>query len=430
MVAFRTPLDVANKALQHCGVNQIASLSEKSRNAPQVSFAYDKEREAELQRRTWTFATRRTVIRSIDANTMRLAPALWSQIATYFVGSIVSDQAGSLWISEIRNNLNNDPLLTTFWVPYFGPRSVMLFDPTTSYSAGELVYTTAGDGTSRIYLSLQSGNSDVPGTATPWAATTTFFRNQVVTYLSVPYMSLIDLNTNNIPASSPALWNAATTYATGNQVGGADGIIYTSVGSGNIANDPTLDIGANWTNTGILTPWTTVFVGGIGSAKWLQIGGKEFPSGVGLTTLSVFSPLGIGVSQQQTFGNLFLLPAGFLRLAPQNPKVGIGALGGPTGVTYDDWLIEGEYLISRDTGPIPLRFVGDFTDVARMHTLFCQGLAALIAVAICDTVTQDKGQFAIVAKVYSEWENRASVFDGIESGPVDDPQDDLITVRY
>jgi hypothetical protein len=32
--------------------------------------------------------------------------------------------------------------------------------------AGELVYTTPGDGTYRVYLSLQNGNADNPATAT------------------------------------------------------------------------------------------------------------------------------------------------------------------------------------------------------------------------------------------------------------------------
>jgi hypothetical protein len=434
MTAFRTPVDIGNRALQHCGsprMDPLIGFADTSvRGASEIGFCYDKLREAELQRRVWTFATRRTVLRAIDVNTMLLTPSMWAQGTTYFVGSIVSDQNGSLWISNIPNNLGNDPLLTTLWEPYFGPRAVPLNDPKTAYFAGELAYTTAGDGTYRVYLSLQNNNLDVPGTATPWAATTVFFKNQVVTYLSVAYMSRIDLNTNNIPSASPANFNIATTYAATNQVTGSDGVIYTSIGSGNIGFDPTIDAGVHWTNTGILCPWTTVFVGGAGSDKWLQIGGKEFPAGVGLTTLNIVYPLGTGPSSQATSKNAFLKPAGYLRMAPQNAKIGTTWLGGPSGVQYNDWQIEGEYLISSEAGPIPLRFVVNITDVSRMHTLFCEGVAARVAFSVCDTITQDKGQLQLVAKTYKDWKDEASLFDGIEAGYTDMPDDEYVSVRY
>jgi hypothetical protein len=324
MGSFRTPTDIGNRALQHCGQGRMDPLlgfnDTSSRGASEVGFSYDKMREAELRRRTWTFATARTVIRALDTNTMRLAPALWAQGTTYFTGSVVSDQIGNLWTSRIPNNLGNDPLLTTVWEPYFGPRSVSLYDSTAAYFAGELVYTTPGDGTYRVYLSLLSGNADVPATGTPFDATVTYFKNQVVTLSSVAYMSLIDFSLNNTPSASPARWAVGTTYAAGAAVAGSDGVKYTSIGSGNVGNDPTIDGGIHWTNTGVLVPWTTVFVGGAGSDKWLQIGGLEFPMGVGLTTLNIVYPAGAGPSSQLNSNNVFLLPAGYLRSAPQNPK--------------------------------------------------------------------------------------------------------------
>jgi hypothetical protein len=172
-----------------------------------------------------------------------------------------------------------------------------------------------------------------------------------------------------------------------------------------------------------------VFVGGAGSTKWLQIGGKEFPMGVGITTLNIVYPYGSGPSTQAASKNAFLLPAGYLRRAPQNPKIGPTALGGPSGFGYDDWLIERGYIISEEIDPIPLRFVGNITDVSKMDVLFCEGLAARIALAICDTITQSNAQLQIVAKIYSEWKNEASIADGIEQGYVDAPDDDYISVR-
>src|SRR5262249_48370476 len=143
---------------------------------------------------------------------------------------------------------------TTFWDPYCGPLGVPLYDSTTSYYSGELVYKTPGDGTYKVYQSTIDGASDDPATATTWDATVTYSKDEVITKLSIAYKSLINVNLNQDPASAPALWASGTTYAIGNRVGGSDGIIYQSVTNGNIGHNPTLDNGTNWTNTGILNP--------------------------------------------------------------------------------------------------------------------------------------------------------------------------------
>jgi hypothetical protein len=434
MTAYKTPVDVGNRALQYLGasrMDQVLGFNEPSKNASEISACYDDLRVAELSERFWTFAIKWAILRAIDTNTMRLAPALWSPVTTYFAGCIVTDAGGDMWMSIIPSNLNNDPLLTLVWEPYFGPVGVPLYDATgtTAYSTGELVYTTPGDGTNRVYLSLQSGNSDNPATATAWDATSTFFKNQVVTFSSIAYMSLIDLNVNNEPDLAPALWAVGTTYAAAAKVGGSDGMIYQSVGSGNVGNDPTIDGGIHWTNTGVLNPWTTAFVAGSGSDKWLQIGGKEFPAGVTLAKLNIMYPLGTGPSTQLGTKNAFLLPASYLRKAPQNPKQGLNPLGGPSGSGYSDWLIENGFLVSAQTGPIPLRFVANFTDVSRMKVPFCEGLALRIAIAVCDPITQDKGQLELVAKLFAKWEGTAKIIDGIENEYIDAPEDELISVR-
>jgi len=58
-----------------------------------------------------------------------------------------------------------------------------------------------------------------------------------------------------------------------------------------------------------------------------------------------------------------------------------------------------------------------------------EGLAARIALAICDVITQDKGQVQLVARIFSEWEGTASTIDGLEEDFADPPDDDYITVR-
>lgn len=435
MAEFRTEADIGNRALQHVGAERMGALgfAENSKRASEVAFCYGKLREAELRRNVWTFACRRTILRAVDDNTMLLAPALWVSTTTYLVGSVAADQNGNNWISRIPNNLNNDPLSATtpYWEPYFGPMAVSLYDSAQSYFAGELVYTAPGDGTSRVYLSLQSANTDVPGTATAYDATAVYSKNQVVTYVSVAYMSLIDLNTANTPSLAAAPWASGTTYGAGAAVAGSDGVKYTSIGAGNIGHDPTTDGGVNWTNTGVLVPWTTSFTAGDGSVKWLQIGGAEFPNGVALSTLDIVYPLGTGPSTQAISRNIFKLPSGFLREASQNPKSGVTTwLGGPTGILYNDWVLENGFLLTNDSGPIAYRFVANVTDAARMDPMFCEGLAARVGMEVCETVTQSTAKLATIAKVYDEWMSQARTVNAIEQGTEEPPQDDYISVRY
>lgn len=430
---FNTPVDIGNRALQHCGAEMMdaaVGFAENSKRARQVSFAYPKLRRAELRRNVWRFATRRAVMRAIDTTTMLLDPAMWVAETTYFIGSIVSDESGVLWIGRAVNNLNNQPQNSTAWEPYFGPLTVSLYDSTLGYYQGELVYTASGDGTARIYLSLVAGNTDVPATPTAWISSATYMKNQVVTYSAVAYMSAVDLNTGNVPSSSPTAWAAGTTYTSGATVAGSDGVIYSSVGSGNIGHDPTTDGGANWTNTGVPAPWTRTFVGGAGSDRWLQIGGAEFPMGVGLTAIGIIYPIGSGPASQSVTRNVYRLPNGFLREAPQDPKAGSNSyLGAPSGLTYNDWLLEGDYIVTQQSDVILLRFVADITDVRRMDDMFCEGLAARIGEEVCETLTQSSAKVATITQAYRTTMSEARTVNAIETGSDEPPLDDYIACR-
>src|SRR5438132_499877 len=109
MTAFQTPVDIGNRALQHCGAARMdATLGfndTSSRGASEIAFCYDKLRRAELRRNLWVCSIHHATLRAIDANTMLLSPALWVSTTTYFDNSIVTDQSGNLWISNIPNNL-------------------------------------------------------------------------------------------------------------------------------------------------------------------------------------------------------------------------------------------------------------------------------------------------------------------------------------
>lgn len=553
---FQTAIDVANRACQHCGVpllDATLGFSEVSTRSSALQFAYGKVKRAELRRNVWRFATRRTVIRPIDTNTMLLVPTLWQAGVTYFQSSVVADSTGFMWVSKIQNNIGIQPNTTTqtAWDPYFGPLTASLYDSTQSYFADEVVYTAPGDGTYNVYLSLISANQLDPSLSNLWSSATTYNANnivvvypawasgtsysqgQTVTYtngstyssltnanvgnipsntvgtswalmpdlqlvaaqinqsqtfntltpygmtspiiawyvgttyslgqfvtfdgnvyvsinasntgnipnaaasaywaevtLGTLYMSLINLNTNNSPANAPALWAVGTTYAANALVGGSDGSIYKSVGSGNVGNNPVTDAGVHWTNTGVLNPWTTVFSQGGGNQQWLQIGGAAFPAGVSLLPPNISWPIGAGPYEQTETKNVYRLPAGYLRTAPQDPSAGaISWLGFPGNLIETDWTYNGNYMVTGEGDPIPYRFVADVTYVPDFDDMFCEALAYRVALSVVETLTAKQGLKADIEREYKKFRDEGAIINGIEQRPVSPPLDDLISCR-
>lgn len=426
-MSFRTPLDVANRGLGHLGADRISEtlgFTENSKRAATMAFLFDKLRRAELRTNFWKFSTRRTVLRAVDDATMIIAPALWDSTVSYRPGAIVTDEGNTIWMSNFPDNLNNTPGNSFFWDVYTGPLTCQPWDATTAYFSGELVYTFPGDGTFKVFVSLVNANSDNPATGTAYDATATYMKDQVVTYSATPFISLIDLNKANTPSATPAAWVSGTTYAATNQVYGSDGLIYTSVGSGNTGHDPTTDGGVHWTNTGTLKPWTSTFSGGTGSAKWLQI------APVTLTDFWMIYPVGSGPSSQSDTRNIFMLPAAFLRDAPQDPKAGATSyLGAPSGLAYSDWTFEGPFIVTRDVGPILLRFIADIQDVTAMDDLFCEGLAARMGLEGCEEITQSTAKRQACASEYEKWMGLAKKTNSIEIGAIEPPEDDFLTCR-
>ena len=516
-----TPIDIANRACQHCGVDRISTttgFAEDSVQAGEIGSCYDSLRRSELRRNVWQFAIRKAAIRAIDTTTMLLQPSLWSSTITYGFGAIVSDAANFLWQSRSQDNLNNGPGESAAWEAYCGPLTVQPFDTTgtTGYFAGELVYESPGDGTYAVYMSLVSNNSQDPRQPSTWISTITYTRDQVVlfypawasgttyaagngvtlsgiayvslaagnignspdvsptkwvalplvlapgyynaatayvigqfvTYLGLNYVaiaagtgnvptntsfwapqqattfyaSLIDFNLNQSPGNAPALWSASTTYATGNSVGGSNGAIYTSIGNGNIGHDPVATTGF-WTNTGVLNPWTTVDPFGSAAIQWAQLS-------VGLTDLQIAYPLGSGPSTQTWTRNVFRLPASFLRKAPQDPKAGSQSfLGAPTGISYNDWDLTGNYIVTRESFPIILRFVADITDVNSMDDLFREGLAARIAFEVVERLTQSTAKRAGINGAYLRSIGDARAVNGVEVGATEPEEDLYISCR-
>ena len=363
----------------------------------------------------------------------------WAIGTTYSQGQAVLYTDGNVYASLVNSNLGNTPSATsTKWalVPTLSlqsqsvPISTVVTPPTvspvlewaqgTTYSSGNVVMFAGS-----MWLSIQNSNSG----QFPNASGSTYWKQVTNGTL---YQSLIDLSLGNDPANAPALWASGTTYATGNKVGASDGQIYTSLSNGNVGHDPTLDAGVHWQATGIANPWTTVFTQGGGNPLWTQIGGASFPFGVGLKALNFsYWPLEAGPSTQSVTRNAFRLPAGFLKHTLSDPKAGsMSFLGAPSNNWLRDWLFEGDYIVSRDGGPIVLRFIADVVDVTKMDPMFCEGLACRIAEAVCEPLTQSTAKLDKIGQEYQFFMSEARKANAVEIGSEEPPLDDFIACRW
>lgn len=193
-----------------------------------------------------------------------------------------------------------------------------------------------------------------------------------------------------------AAYDATQAYFTGELVL-SGGVVYLSLTSSNSAAPPT--------------------------ANWLSLGAAS-------AAFTILYPIGTGPADQSATRNVYRLPSNFLREAPQDPKAGsVSWLGGPSGLGYDDWDFEGDFLMSRETTPIVFRFVADVTGVQRMDPMFCEGLAARVAVEVCEALTQSVEKKQTAAAAYNKFMGEARIVNGIETGSTEPPEDDYIQCR-
>lgn len=417
---FIDSLDIANRALQICEQDHIQTVSEDSVRNFEASFAYDKLRRQELRRNQWKFSVRKAVLRPIDTNTMLLKPDAWLSTTTYLLGAIVKDDNNQLWMSSVSDNLNNTPGGDNeSWDAYFGPLTVHLYDNTEEYSMGELVYAAgANAGSFAVYMSMTNANTSDPETATAWAATTTYRRNQVVSRSGSNWRSRIEFNLNVTPADGPADWDTTATYAAADTVTGTDDFIYSSVGNGNTGNDPVTDGGVNWTNTGVAHAWDRTPTLTTAALTWRSIDAR-------IESFQFMYPISYGPMTSTGAYSVFHVPAGHLRYAPA-PKQGAGAIIGSPG---EQWEVEGDYLVSPYSAPFVYRFVADVTRVSKFDDLFCEGLACRIATAIAPRLTQSGTKLQTIASMYKLFMGDARKVNAIEVGPVELAEDPLILCR-
>lgn len=431
---FAAPVDIGNRALQHLGAKRMTALTDLSKNAQAVNFCYDKLRKAELRRNNWRFSIRRAPLRPVDTTTMHFVPAAFDATKQYLTGSIVSYsgfwyQANQLIAASATTPDANAPA----WTLYFGPVTVDLFSGSSgslqawasnvSYASGALVVgTDAYEYSSNLNGNV--GNNPVTDGGVHWYKvglapdTQGYFSGELVYFPSGPapsiYLSLKD-NNNVDPSVGPPAWNSAQVYNIGQTV------TYSST-----VYQSTIDLNVNQTPTGtgdwIAVPGTETDQT-VGSA-WLKLGGAT------VTSLQFLYPIGSGPSSQTATRNVFFLPNGFLRQAPQDPKAGsVSYLGAPSGLGYDDWTFENTYFVSREVQPIVFRFAADVAYVPWMDMMFCEGLAARIAQETCEEITQSTDKLQAAASFYKTSMGEARIVNGIETGASEPPLDDYITCR-
>lgn len=436
---FLTPEDIANRALQHVGTTYITTLGaagDDTKQNDEVSRVFHKVRRAELRRNVWRFAVRKSRLFPLTTSMFLFTPSTWLVGTTYAAGAIVN-YAGQLWVSKNGGNVGNTPgadaSVDTFggqlWDQYFGPLVIDQWYPPTSatpvsgvnsqaYTSGDIVYvsnTTTGP-ISQSSLSTggtgyavgDTGTLQMTGASNDATYSVASVSSGVVTGYTLTGAGTL------YPVSADGTTEAATSATGGAQPGSGVGLTFNCV----VLPAGTMTVWRSLVNNNSSNPVAQ-------SGQWLQL---TFAS---LTAYSILYPLGAGPLSEDMSQNVFILPYGYLKEAPQDPKAGSNSyLGAPSGRTYDDWVFENNYFTSSEAYPITFRYVADTSNIGAMDDMFCEGWAARIAEEVCEPLTQSTEKLKNIASIYKMVMTEARVVNGIEEGPTEPPEDDYITCRW
>lgn len=383
MAEYRVPIDIGNRACDHCGVPRMQSFTEDTKAAAAIFPVYDQLRTAELRRNVWRFSVRKAALRAIDNTTMFLVPAAWSNVGVYPQGSIVTYNNTFYFAAQyVPVGITPGTPNEGYWTVYFGPQTVTpwVSGSNVAYYAGELVYYV-NNNLVNVYQCLTTGTAADPTQApAQWSSTATYNTGDTVTDSANQYVwqSSIDLNINNDPGPGSLYWQLVPVF-----------------------NQGATQVGQDWLSINATVRYQRIQY-----------------------------PIGAGPRWQSSTRNIFQLPSGYLREAPQDPKQGIVSyLGSPSGLPQSDWTYEGDYIVSRDETVIILRFVADIQDVTQMDPMFCEGLGARVGLEVCEPLTQSDSKLNTISQVYKTFMGEARAVNGIETGTVEPPLDDYISCR-
>ena len=254
-------------------------------------------------------------------------------------------------------------------------------------------------------------------TAASWLIGTTYALGQLVSYQDAngntrTWQSTVAGNIGNTPGDTSAVWS-----------------LY--FGPTNYELYPTVLAATAFDAGEVLYPDSThAYLSLVGnnsdvppSSNWLQLNGTLVP-------YSPLYPAGAGPSNDMTTRNIFLLPIGFLKMAPQDPTAGfLGYLGAPSERQLNDWVLENGMIVTQDPDAINLRFSADVVNVPSMDDMFCEGLGAELAWTTCERITQSPAKKQACRDEYNILMTEARIIGGIEQGPTEPPLDDWINCR-
>lgn len=227
MTAFSSEIDIINRALTKAGASRIATLTDDTPNASESTALYDKVRRAELRRNPWRFAIRKSALRPVgDFNASKFVTfGTWSNGTTYAVNDVVTGSDGRVYFSRAGSNLAHDPTSTTgYWTLYFGPKVaseyVTDWGSGFTYAAGD--HAIGSDNS--IYTSLSDGNinhnpvgdanvhwslaTTVDADDTTEETATTFYAGELAFIGGTTYLSLRSGN-DDVPPSTK--WRTLST---------------------------------------------------------------------------------------------------------------------------------------------------------------------------------------------------------------------------
>lgn len=385
-----SPTDIANRACQRVGAARIATgalLTENSRQASEIRACYDMLRRYELRRNVWRFSIRTCALRPMDNNNAKIITfAAYNNATSYAINDVITGDDGQIYYSRIASNSGNTPSTTpTAWQLYFGPdvatEFVTTWINTVTYEIGDS--TVGSDGNVYTGIAKTTGVNPVGDGGVHWVASST------------------------VKATESGV-NGSGTFFAGELVHIGD-TVYLSLQNNN-------GDGNNVSGDGLPPP----------SASWLTLTSQPT-----LALPNFIYPIGTSpASSNDDLRNVFRLPVGFMREAPQDPKAG-GAmfLGAPDGSEFNDWDFESNYFTSNDTGPLVFRFAADVQDTTQFDPMFSEGLSCTIAKEVCEILTQSTAKVVRIEQDYMKIMGDARIVNGIENGPTYPPEDSYITTR-
>lgn len=139
------------------------------------------------------------------------------------------------------------------------------------------------------------------------------------------------------------------------------------------------------------------------------------------------------------FGPAFYypLPPDYLMLAPPDQKYGVafgGFISGPPNV--NDYQIEqmpgegGSAIVSDQASPINIRYVSMNVTEGLFDASFAEAFSALLAVEVCEELTQSTSKIQQAGKLYDDAIEDAKQRNAFEQRPMNPPIDSWITQRF